>query len=64
VTTDGVDTLGPLAHQQIARPEHDPARLLLLALHRREPHRRPLGCLTDRLGARLIVLLTLHESFF
>lgn len=31
---DGVAALAPLAHQKVARSEHDPAGLLLLALHR------------------------------
>jgi hypothetical protein len=36
--TDRIDELGPLAHRQIARADHQPRRLLLLALHRHEAH--------------------------
>ena len=61
MAADGVDQLGPLAHQKIARPEHQTAGLLLLALDRHEPHRRPLRRLADRLGIGRIVLLPLHE---
>lgn len=33
---DGVDELGSLANQEIAGPEHEGGRLLLLALHGHE----------------------------
>ena len=53
----GVDGLGALAHEQVARAEHHAAGLLLFVLHRREPHARPLRGLADRLGVGRVVLL-------
>jgi hypothetical protein len=50
VPTQGVDALGALAHQEIARSEHNAVRLLLLALDRNKAHARPLRCFTDGLG--------------
>ena len=46
----GIDDLGPLPHQEIARPEHESGGLGLLALGRHEAHGRALGRLADRLG--------------
>ena len=57
----GIDGLGPLPHQEIARPEHKSGGLGLLAFGSHEAHVRALGRLADRLGIRGIVLLALHE---
>ena len=56
----GIDHLGPLPHQKIARPmQHQPALLLdrfdLHKTHGRPPHR-----LADRLGVGRIVLVALY----
>ena len=58
----GIDDLGPLPHQEIARPEHDSCGLGLLALGRHEAHGRALGRLADGLRIRRIVLLPLDEG--
>src|SRR4051812_33828475 len=57
----GIDNLGPLPHQEIARPEHESGGLGLLAFGSHEAHGRALGGLADRLGIRGIVLLPLDE---
>jgi hypothetical protein len=55
----GVDHLGPLAHQQIARSmKHQPA-LLLGRFDLHETHGRPPHCLADRFGVGRIVLVAL-----
>jgi len=56
-----IDALSSLAHQKITRAENHGAGLLLLALHRHEPHAGALGCLADRLGVGRIVLVSLDE---
>ena len=61
VTTQGIDRLCALPHQQITGTEHDRARLLLLTLHGHETHGRPLRRFADRLGIGSIVLLPLYE---
>ncbi len=61
MTAQGVDDLGALADQQIARPEDHGRGLLRLALHGDEPHGRALGGLADRLGIGHVVLLPLDE---
>ena len=48
-------------HQRIASQEHDPARLLFLALDRHKPHCGPLCCLADSFGIGRIVLLAFDE---
>jgi hypothetical protein len=63
VPAQGVDALRALMHQQIAGPEYNPVRLLLLALNRNKPHRRPLRRLANRLGIRGVVLLPFNEWF-
>jgi hypothetical protein len=57
----GIDDLGPLPHQEIARPEHESCGLGLLAFGSHEAHGRALGGLADRLGIGGIVLLPLDE---
>ncbi len=61
MATYRIDGLGPLAHHEIADAEHHCRSLLLFALHRNEPHGRPLSCFADRFGVSSIVLLPLHE---
>ena len=57
----GIDDLGPLPHQEIARPEDESGGLGLLAFGSHEAHGRALGGLADRLGICGIVLLPLDE---
>ena len=55
----GIDHLGPLPHQKIARPmQHQPA-LLLGRFDLHETHGRPPHRLADRLGVGGIVLVAL-----
>jgi hypothetical protein len=61
VPAQGVDALDALTHQEIARPEHDGVRLLLLGLDRNKAHARPLRRFTDGLGIGRVVLLPLDE---
>ena len=42
MATYRIDGLGPLTHRKIADTKHNGRSLLLFALHRYEPHRRPL----------------------
>src|SRR3954447_23067666 len=57
----GIDELGALTHQQVARSEHRRTRLALLTLYGHEPHAWSLRRLADRLCIGGIVLLPLHE---
>ena len=59
----GVDQLGALPDQQIARAEDGSARLRAPALHGNEPHGRPLGRLTDRACVGSAILLPLYNGF-
>ena len=55
----GIDYLGPLPHQKVARPmQHQPA-LLLDRFDLHKPHGRPPHRLADRLGVGGIVLVAL-----
>jgi hypothetical protein len=51
MTTYRIDGLGPLPYQKIASAKYYGDNLLLFALHRHEPHGRPLGCFADRFPA-------------
>src|SRR3954462_3949810 len=57
----GIDELGALTHQQVARSEHRRTRLALLTLYGHEAHALSLCRLADRLCIGGIVLLPLHE---
>src|SRR5215211_2254338 len=46
----GIDDLGPLPHQEVARPEDESCSLGLLAFGSHKAHGRALGGLADRLG--------------
>ena len=61
MATYRIDGLGPLTHREIADTKHNGRSLLLFALHRYEPHRRPLRRFADRLRVSRIVLLPLNE---
>jgi hypothetical protein len=56
----GVDELGSLPNQQLARPVHGQCRLLLFRLDRHEAHGRPRHGLADRRSVGRVVLATLH----
>jgi hypothetical protein len=56
-----IDDLGPLPHQEIARPEHESGGLGLRAFGSHEAHGRALGGLANRLGISGIVLVAFHE---
>jgi hypothetical protein len=62
MTSQSIDDLGPLPHQEIPRPEHESGGLGLLAFGRHEAHGRALGRFTDRLRIGGIVLLALDEG--
>ena len=57
----GVDQLGALAHQEVARPEDHRPGLLIFGFHSNKPHCRPRRRLGDRLRVRRVVLLSLDE---
>jgi hypothetical protein len=60
MAAQGIDDLGPLLHETIARPEHEPGGLRRLALGHHKAHGRALGRLADRLGIGGIVFLPLE----
>jgi hypothetical protein len=64
VSSDCVDELGSLPHQQVTGPKDETCRLLLLALHRHEAHVRPLRCFANSLSVDRVVLLPLHERLY
>jgi hypothetical protein len=64
VSTDCVNELGSLPHQQVTGPKDETRRLLLLALHRHEAHVRPLRCFANCLSVDGVVLLPLHERLY
>jgi hypothetical protein len=64
VTSDRVDKLGSLPHQQITGPKHQTRRLLLFALHRNKPHVGALRRFAYRLGIDRVVLLPLHKRLY
>lgn len=61
MAAQGIDDLGSLLHEKIARPEHESGGLRLLALGNHKAHGRALGRLADCFGIRRIVLLPLDE---
>ena len=61
MTSQCIDRLRALAHQEVARAEQHAPGLLLLGLHRHKVHRRTLGGFGDRLGIRRVVLMPLHK---
>src|SRR5919199_2229820 len=61
MASQGIDGLGALADQKITGAKHDRCGLRLLTLHGYKPHGWALSGLTDRLGIRSIVLLSLDE---
>ena len=61
VPAQGVDQLGALAHEDVARTKHHGRCLRLRTLALNEPHRRALRRLADRLRVSHVVLLPLHE---
>jgi hypothetical protein len=62
MTSQSIDDLGPLPHQEIPRPEHESGGLGLLAFGRHEAQGRTLSGLADRLRIGGIVLLALDEG--
>ena len=55
----GIDKLGPLPHQKIARPMQHQTALLLRRFDLHQTHGRASHRLTDRLGVSGIVLVAL-----
>jgi transposase len=61
VRAQSIDRLRALPNQKIAGPVSHCRRLLRLALHGDEPHRRPRRRFCNRLGIGYVILLPFHE---